>query len=122
LDCGIKLEIIWLDNDCIELRVRCGNGRFAATIDCYADREVFSTLAESIRGFPSSSNDRREVELGTFDPNYAGGGARLLLRCADSKGHAVAEVRMRSDPKLSDGRPEMRSSFYLLSQPRSMTL
>jgi hypothetical protein len=109
LDNGISFEVTWLDDDVVEMRVRADNGRFAGTADCYCDHEDLARLAEALRGFPASLGDRREFVVGTFDPDYAGGGAKLVLRCSDMVGHVVADVTLRSDGRSSAGHPETTS-------------
>jgi hypothetical protein len=51
----------------------------------------------ALHGFPSSGSDRRSVELGTFDPKYADGGVRMNFYCSDSRGHSIAEIKLRGD-------------------------
>lgn len=110
METGIKFEVIWTDDDVVEVRVHASNGRFAGTADCYGGHDAISRLADAVRGFPTSSDDRRELEIGTFDPAFAGGGARLVLRCVDAVGHAVADVTVRADPR-GNGWPDQIASF-----------
>ena len=35
--------------------------------------------------------------IGTFNPAHAGGGLRVELRCSDSSGHVLADLKLRSD-------------------------
>ncbi len=102
---GIELEIVWLDGDAFELRVCAGNGRFAGTTNVYVPRDGLSDVAETFRGFPDSPDDRRELKLGTFDEEQAGGGAHLLLACSDEAGHAGVEVTLRTDPRADPAGP-----------------
>jgi len=57
-------------------------------------------VASVLRGFPADPSDMRKYELGTFDAAYGGGGARFRFSCTDSSGHALAEVRLRTDHRL----------------------
>ena len=116
LDTGINLKLIWMDDDLIEVRVHASNGRFSATADCYCGLDDIAGLAEAARGFPSSSEDRRELEIGTFDSGFAGGGAKLVLRCVDRAGHAVADVALRADSRMS-GRLAETASFSFPVEP-----
>ncbi len=99
MDGGVKIEVIWFDDEVVELRVHGSNGRFAGTAELYASPDVFSEVAKSLRGFPSSIRDHRQIELGTFDPFCGGGGVRLTLRCVDATAHAVIEMSIRTDPR-----------------------
>jgi hypothetical protein len=100
---GVHLSIIYTDEHLIELRVVASNGLFAGQADVYADSEAPAEFAGVLRGFPSSHGDTREFELGSFDTEFAGGGAGFRFFCLDSVGHASAEVRLRGDPKVKGG-------------------
>ena len=119
VDAGIKLELIWMDDDVIQVRVHASNGRFAATADCYCGLDGFARLAQAACGFPSSSEDRRELEIGTFDARIAGGGAKLVLRCIDRAGHAVADVTVRADSGMN-GSPAETASFAFPVEPAAI--
>ncbi|MEZ5990062.1 MAG: hypothetical protein R3F30_13220 [Planctomycetota bacterium] len=119
MDTGVKFEIIWSDDDLVEVRVHASNGRFAGTVDCYGGHDEIPRIIEAVRGFPTSSEDRRELEIGTFDPDFAGGGARLVLRCADAAGHAVADVTVRADP-CGNGWPAETASFSVPVEPAAI--
>ncbi len=93
---GIQLEILWFDEHVIELRVCGSNGQFAGNADCYIGYDCIKNLAATFRGFPSTQEDRREFELGNFDPENGGGGARFKLWCADALGHVALEVSFRN--------------------------
>jgi hypothetical protein len=111
LNVSLALEIIWFDDDVIQLYVRCDNGRFAGSADCYAAHGVFAELSVAVSGFPASTDDRRAFELGAFEPGCAGGGLRLRLRCVDPVGHSVADVRIRSPLATRTGRYEETAEF-----------
>ena len=106
MDGGVKIEVMWFDDEVVELRVHGSNGRFAGTAELYASPDVFSEVANSLRGFPSSIRDHRQIELGTFDPSCGGGGVRLTLRCVDAAAHAVIEMSVRTDPRYHYGQTE----------------
>ncbi len=92
---ALTLEIVWFDEDVIELRVRCDNGRFSGTADCYAGYSIFDNFSSAVGGFPISCDDRREFELGSFTSSWHRG-LRLKLMCVDRAGHAIAVVRIRN--------------------------
>lgn len=83
MNTGIKFEVIWLDEQIVEVRVTASNGRFAGAADCFCAHDEIPSVAAALRGFPASIEDRREMEIGTFDPGCAGGGAKLVFRCVD---------------------------------------
>lgn len=94
---GINFEIIWFDQDVIEVVLTCSNGHFSGWAEIYLSHDDLPELADALRGFPSGVSDTRQIELGTLDPNYANGGARIQFYCSDSSGHAVLEIQLRGD-------------------------
>jgi hypothetical protein len=100
---GIEFEVVWFDHDVIEYQVVCSNGCFAGTTKMYLNHDDLQNAANTLSGFPSSTTDRREVELGAFDSSGAGGGIHISFYCVDSAGHAVAFVRLRDDGRKGFG-------------------
>jgi hypothetical protein len=94
---GIEFEVIWFDQDAIELRVMCSNGSFCGTAKMYLAHDDLSKAAQTLSGFPSSIEDSRRVQLGAIEPNSAGGGIEMTFRCIDSAGHAVVDVRLTAE-------------------------
>lgn len=92
---GINIEVIWADQDFIEVALSCSNGYFSGGAELYLGCDDLSALVSTLRGFPSSKSDARQVELGTYDPVYASGGVRLNFYCRDSAGHAAVDVKLR---------------------------
>jgi hypothetical protein len=97
LDAGIDVEIVYFDDDLVELQVRASNGRFAATAELYENLDVLPSLGLLLRGFPVSPADVRERTLGNFNPSCGGGGVRLRLACTDAWGHAAVYLRVRAE-------------------------
>jgi len=91
----VNLEVIWFDQDVIEVLLSCSNGYFAGASEIYVSHHGLSELADALQGFPSSVSDIRTVELGTFDPNHADGGLQMCLYCKDSSGCVDAELKLR---------------------------
>jgi len=100
---GVQISIIYTDEHLIELRVQASNGVFAGQADVYANLEAMIEFAGVLRGFPTSHSNTREFELGTLDATSSGGGAGFRFYCVDSVGHAIAEVRLRTDARLGTG-------------------
>lgn len=103
---GINLEVIWFDQDVIEVVLNCSNGHFSGVAEIYLSHDDLSEFARDLRGFPSSVGDSRRVELGTFNPSHSDGGVKLDFSCTDSSGHAVVEIRLRGDRCKGLGEPE----------------
>ena len=103
---GIKLQIIWCDQDMIEIELSCSNGRFSGLAQIYLGHGGLSEFAAGLRGFPRSVSDSRSFELGTFTPTHANGGIKMSFGCPDSSGRAIVQVRLRGDGCEALGEPE----------------
>ncbi|MES2643832.1 MAG: hypothetical protein V4850_30370 [Myxococcota bacterium] len=89
---GLRISVIYYDDDLLELRIVAWNGGFYGTTDCYDTRSGLEELRNRLRGFPTWPGDVREFELGSFEAGRSGGGARVRLACADAAGHLRACV------------------------------
>ena len=76
MELGVEFEIIWYDNDALELRVAAWNGAFGGLADIYVAIGDLQAAAEQLRGFPNSPADKRGIEFGSLDRKYAGGGVK----------------------------------------------
>jgi len=103
---GIEFEVVWLDQDVIEYRVRCSNGSFCGATRMYLPHDSLSKAAKTLSGFPSGTKDSRNILLGAFEPNVSGGGVDMAFRCVDSTGHAVVLVSLRADGCEGFGKPQ----------------
>lgn len=92
---GIRVKVIWFDLYGNYL-FSCSNGPFSGEASIYAEHDQVLRLADALTGFPSNNTDKRDFELGTFDPKCAGGGVRMHFYCLDSVGHASADVELQS--------------------------
>jgi len=106
---GISISVVWFDEDILELRIGASNGRFAGEIEAYAPLDACRQLADTLKGFPLNASDIREFEVGTFDSNNAGGGARIRFHCTNGAGHAAADISVRTDPQHVGGTSETAS-------------
>lgn len=103
---GIHLEVIWFDQDVIEIVLSCSNERFSGQAEIYLSHADLLELASGLRGFPQSVSDSRDFELGTFNPSHADGGIRMKLTCPNSTGRAAVEIKLRGDACQGLGEPE----------------
>ena len=97
---GVYIAALYNDEHLLKLRVSASNGVFTGQADVYADSDALTEMARALKGFPNSRDDIREFEVGTFDENYAGGGAGFRFFCVDSTGHALAQVRLQADSRM----------------------
>jgi hypothetical protein len=96
MDPGLELQLVWWDDDLDELDCRASNGNFSGLGRFYAARDAPEALAQVLDGFPRAMQDRREIELGSLDPNNDQGGLRLVLDMARSAGPARISVMLRN--------------------------
>ena len=93
---GISLQVIWFDQDVIEVVFACSNGCFAGSAYIYLSHDDLSGLVETLQGFPAHDADTRGTELGTLNPEFAGGGVRMNFYCRNARGSCVVEVKLRT--------------------------
>jgi hypothetical protein len=75
----------------------------------YLSHDGLQNAANTLSGFPSSTTDLREVELGTLESEVAGGRIHMSFYCVDSVGHAVAFVKLRADDCKGFAEPQFVS-------------
>ena len=93
----LEITVVWVDSDLQEVVVSISSKDFAGRVNLYAGPSELIKLAEELRGFPRSADDRREYQLG--QDNLAGyGTARLLFFCKDSTGHVIAQAELCANP------------------------
>ena len=92
MQASIEFQLIWHDNDVLNLRVSAWNGSFGGVADIYEAIGALETAASNLRGFPKSPSDKREVIFGNFHRNCAAGGIALRFHCVDGAGHAFVEA------------------------------
>ena len=113
----IRLRVRWFDESLLELEVTASNGIYSGAADCYEALDSAASLATQLAGFPADPNDQRSVVLGTFDPGFAGGGARLGFAAQDRSGHSQIRVDLRANPQKDQ---EASASFSVAVEAASI--
>jgi hypothetical protein len=112
---GLSLSYEWHDNDLISLIVKVSNGSFAGAAQVYVMPEAPEDLARQIGKGPYNPGESCELALGNFDPECAGGGAKLRIVPLDKQGHLACTV------SLHDGHPgsglQEQVTCVFLTQP-----
>lgn len=103
---GLTFSVSWFDVDVIQLDVSCSNGRFSGQTSIYEVHNFAEELARALKGFPKSDSDVVEAQLGTFNPQQAGGGLQMKFQCRDAMGHCEVVVTIRSPDCLAPGSAE----------------
>lgn len=98
---GVQCEVLYRDNDLDKIRVSAWNGFFGGAADVYLPAGQLGEVASQLQGFPKNVIDNREVTMGTFDPESAGGGVSMRFFCIDRSGHAYVEMKIESDRDVS---------------------
>jgi hypothetical protein len=94
---GIEFQLIWHDNDVLNLRVLAWNGDFGGVVKIYEGVGNLHVVAAHLREFPNNPGDRREIVFGNFDRKCAEGGVSMRFHCVDGAGHAFVEVSVDSN-------------------------
>ena len=93
---GVILEAVYSDDDLIEVIASATNGAFAGATSVYVGIGELETAASTLAGFPASPRDVRDLALGAFGREWAGGGVSLRFYCVDGAAHAFVNVRIES--------------------------
>ena len=93
---GIELRYLYHDADVIEVRIVAQNSRFRGSADVYIGTSCLIETAKAIEGFPANSQDTRDVTLGAFGNDFAGGAVRLEFFCKDIAGHSTVRITIES--------------------------
>ena len=102
--------MLYQDRDIVEIAVNAWNGMFGGIVQVYVAHDELEGVANRLRGFPSSPADERNINLGTFDPKLAGGGASMRFFCTDRAGHAQLKLKLSGRNALAS-RPQSVELF-----------
>ena len=83
-----------VDDDYSMVEFSAADGAFAGSTQLYSGEQAVEALATGIAGFPSRSDEQREIELGSRDLRIADGWVVIRCRCADRVGHVVLEIEI----------------------------
>lgn len=97
MDKCLTFEMLWNDKDLFQLRVSASNGQFSGTADVYIPIGGLAETATKLKGFPCTPADHREVKVGEFGQQWAGGAVKLCFYCKGSAGNSFVECWFESD-------------------------
>src|SRR6266702_2695213 len=98
---GLQIGFLWNDYAVVEVSIHASNGDFGGMAKAYISRSGLAEAASILEGFPRQTSDTRELELGSVNPKFAGGGISMKFSCRDSAGHAIVELRIVSNDSSS---------------------
>src|SRR6185312_7221671 len=97
MDRCVRLAYCYHDVDIVELRVSAWNGSFGGATRLYLAQGELADTATLLAGFPVDVKDKREVTLGAFGPDCAGGAMALRFFCRDRSGHCRLHITIEAD-------------------------
>jgi hypothetical protein len=106
----VRFSSLWSDNDVFKIRISVWNGEFGGSADTYVPLGGLKTAAAQLAGFPINSSDTRELQFGSFGPEFAGGAVRMRFRCEDLAAHAIVELEIESE---RDGKGRVQSALLI---------
>lgn len=95
---GLQFKVIYADDHLMQIHVSAWNGAFGGAAEVYVGIGQIEQIAGNLEGFPKDIRDAREVVLGAFGSQSAGGGLNMLFYCADQAGHTYVDLSIESEP------------------------
>ncbi|MEO6690377.1 MAG: hypothetical protein ABIS07_15765 [Dokdonella sp.] len=93
---GVAITVIWDDPDVVEVSISARSENFAGSTRVYLAHGDLKALADTLRGFPVSALDERDVEFGKFGRERAHGAARLKFYSVDASANACVEATLET--------------------------
>ena len=93
---GLQFKVVYVDDHLMQIHVSAWNGAFGGAAEVYVGHGQIEQIAGKLEGFPQGVPDAREVVLGAFGSQSAGGAVNMVFYCADRAGHAYVDVRIES--------------------------
>ncbi|RDH82829.1 MAG: hypothetical protein DIZ80_11190 [endosymbiont of Galathealinum brachiosum] len=90
----ISLDIIWQDQDLVEILIKSSNGKFYGETEVYTNYSELSDLALSLMGFPKSVSENIYYSAGEKN-SYSF--ASIYFYCFSVTGHTAALVNIEAN-------------------------
>ena len=105
----LEIEIIWSDEDLLEITTRASNGRYSRIVQTYTQDTYLQKFADNLIGFPKKIAD--EV---LFESDYGMDDSFLTLffHCNDGVGHTSVKISMKEESS-NPNREDNKASFEL---------
>lgn len=117
---GVKVKVVYYEIDFVELEVIVANERYSGTARLYCGRDDVRELGWKLSGFPKEQDDCRQFELGSLNPEYAGGCLSLKFSCVDKSCHVFVAVRLISDSQESRLKQPQMVSLEMPVEPAAV--
>ena len=112
MDPKLSFQVVWQDDDMVEIDVQVSNGEFSGRAQVYTSYDVINKLAKELTGFPKSSNDKTEFTAGERDSLSF---LSIRFYSFDAAGHTALHASMESNVP-TEYRPEMKSKLQVEMQ------
>lgn len=111
----LTLEVVWYNEDMLELRLTASNRNFTVQTSFYAALDAPKEVATQIAGFPSRLGEVREIKLGGQNlPGY--GCLNVSFTSEGNLGHLLVTLSVSVAP-LEASRPIETATFSLSATP-----
>ena len=113
----LRLEVIWRDDDMIELQVLGSNGRYSGITEVYDVKDNLLDFAMKLDGFPRAN----EVLFLSIGAKYGSSYFGLKLYQFDPTGKIAVKVVLEDNKSTSYGEPQKNKvSLELIVEPASI--
>ena len=116
---GIELRVMDVDEDYSMVEFSAADGAFAGSTQLYSGEQADEALATGVAGFPSRSDEQRDIELGSRDLRIADGWVVIQCRCADRVGHVLLEIEI-TDKANGVASPGRSVHLRLAAEPAAL--
>jgi hypothetical protein len=99
MDRCLRIAYRYHDDDIVEFEVSAWNGSFGGSTCLYIGQGELADVADRLTGFPSHLQDNREISLGAFGTEFAGGAAKIQFSCNGGAGHCELGLTIEADYK-----------------------
>ncbi|MEM7232156.1 MAG: hypothetical protein AAF517_08285 [Planctomycetota bacterium] len=90
----VTIEVIWQDDDMVEVKACATNSEFSGETRVYTVYEDLKSLADELQGFPRNTSHEVRFEAGVRSrDSYFG----IRFYCFDNAAHTAAQVQAESN-------------------------
>ena len=114
----LEIKPIWEDESLFEVRVTASNGHFSGAAKCYTNREILSSFAHSLKGYPKELG--QEINFSTGERNDLSY-FNLSFKSINGTGHLILRIKIAHIVKYSAKPTEsFMSEFDLEVEPAAI--
>lgn len=133
----LSFEVIYRDDDLIQVEVKASNGRYAGVTVFYTGALEFIEIGEELQGFPKGIGqviekafgytrqeliefqEKNHIEnIGFYIPPYV----NLKFKCIDKSGHTAVDIILVEENWTEREEAKGKVSFEMLFEPASLDI